>query len=48
MRAEWEREAKLSPMPVYNEVMTVSQMIDLVTFLQPHYKKLEVEYQLNP
>ena len=29
-----------SPMPVVNDVMTVTQLIDLVTFLQPHYKQL--------
>ena len=28
----------LSPMPEFNKVMTVEQMIDLVAFLQPHYK----------
>lgn len=29
-----------SPMPVVNDVMTVEQMIDLVTFLQPHYREV--------
>lgn len=29
-----------SPMPVVNDVMTVTQMVDLVTFLQPHYVQL--------
>lgn len=28
----------LSPMPEFNNVMTVAQMIDLVTFIQPYYK----------
>lgn len=28
----------LSRMKNYNEVMTVAQLIDLVTFLQPHYQ----------
>ena len=37
-------EGKLSPMPEFNENMTVSQLIDLVAFLQPHYKKLQTEY----
>jgi len=32
-----------SPMPEYNESMTVSQMINLVTFIQPHYQKLQPE-----
>ena len=31
-------EGKLSPMPEFNKVMTVEQMIDLVAFLQPHYR----------
>jgi sulfur-oxidizing protein SoxX len=30
--------ATLSPMGSYNHVMTVEQMVDLVAFLQPHYK----------
>jgi len=29
-----------SPMRGVNDIMTVTQMIDLVTFLQPHYKQL--------
>ncbi len=29
-----------SPMPEVNDTMTVRQMIDLVTFLQPRYKQL--------
>ena len=29
-----------SPMRVMNDQMTVTQLIDLVTFLQPHYKQL--------
>jgi sulfur-oxidizing protein SoxX len=33
--------AKLSPMPEFNQVMTVAQMIDLVAFLHPRYKKLD-------
>lgn len=33
--------AKLSPMPEFNSVMTVAQMIDLVAFLNPRYKKLD-------
>jgi hypothetical protein len=37
-------EGKLSPMPEFNENMTVAQLIDLVAFLQPHYKKLQTEY----
>ncbi len=33
--------AKLSPMPEFNQVMTVAQMIDLVAFLHPRYKRLD-------
>jgi L-cysteine S-thiosulfotransferase len=28
----------ISRMPVYNSLMTVEQLIDVVTYLQPHYK----------
>ena len=31
-----------SPMRVANDVMTVTQMVDLVTFLQPRYVKISV------
>jgi len=34
-------DEKISPMPEFNQVMTVEQMINLVAFLQPRYKKLE-------
>lgn len=27
-----------SRMPVYNEVMTVQELVDIVTFLQEHYE----------
>jgi hypothetical protein len=38
-------EAKLdSPMPSINETMTVAQMIDLVAFLQDHYKRTTPDY----
>lgn len=30
-----------SPMPDYNDVMTVSQLSDLVAFLQQHYQRVE-------
>ncbi|MGZ4974723.1 MAG: c-type cytochrome [Limisphaerales bacterium] len=33
--------SKLSPMPEYNSVMTVQQLVDIVTFLQSRYKKIE-------
>jgi hypothetical protein len=38
-------EAKLSPMPQFNHLITVEQMIDMVTFLQAHYKLVEPTYQ---
>lgn len=41
--------AKLSPMPEFNNVMTVAQMIDLVAFLHPRYKTLAPEpYYMPP
>ena len=33
-------EVKQSPMPVVNNTMTVQQLLDIVTFLQPHYREL--------
>lgn len=33
-----------SPMPLYNETMTVKQMTDIVTFLHSRYEKLAPEY----
>jgi mono/diheme cytochrome c family protein len=29
-----------SKMPIFNDVMTVTELVDLITFLQPHYKVL--------
>lgn len=40
IKKEWEVDGKLSPMPDFNHVMTVEQMIDLVAFTQSHYKQL--------
>lgn len=37
------RGAKLSPMPNFNDTMTVSQMIDLVAFLQSRYELIHSE-----
>jgi sulfur-oxidizing protein SoxX len=34
-------EEPKSPMKVYNDVMTVSQLIDIVTFLQEHYRRIK-------
>jgi len=36
-----------SPMRVLNDQMTVTQLIDLVTFLQPHYKQLPPPIDLH-
>jgi L-cysteine S-thiosulfotransferase len=33
-------EGQLSPMPQFNHVMTVQQMIDLTDFLHAHYEKM--------
>lgn len=35
----WEMET--SPMPAVNDAMTVRQMLDIVTSLQPHYRMIE-------
>ena len=37
-------EVKQSPMPSVNDTMTVQQLLDIVTFLQPHYHSLEPLY----
>ena len=37
-------EVKQSPMPTVNDTMTVQQLLDIVTFLQPHYHRLEPLY----
>jgi len=46
------KKMKESPMPGVNDVMTVQEMIDLVTFLQPRYRVLaplyEGDYRLIP
>ena len=41
--ADQIKEGKLSPMPEFNHLMTVQQMIDLVAFLQSRYSKLVIE-----
>lgn len=41
-----ELKAANSPMPQFNRDMTVEQMIDLVAFLQPRFKKIEVDYMI--
>ena len=41
LQGRWEEQSGLSPMPDFSDSMTVRQMIDLVTFLQPRYTKLE-------
>ena len=38
---------KISPMPEFNEVMTVAQLVHLVSFLQPHYTLLEPVYSYH-
>jgi mono/diheme cytochrome c family protein len=41
-------DGKLSPMPEFNNVMTVAQMIDLVAFLQPRYRLVEPKQGYYP
>ncbi|MEY4940413.1 MAG: hypothetical protein RIQ93_2148 [Verrucomicrobiota bacterium] len=40
MRSREAVKAGKSPMPEVNDIMTVQEMVDLVTFLQPQYKQL--------
>jgi mono/diheme cytochrome c family protein len=47
-KKEQLKDSKLSPMPEFNDVMTVRQMIDLVAFLQSRYRKLVIEYPAYP
>jgi mono/diheme cytochrome c family protein len=47
LHREW-MAGKLSPMPQFNHTMTVEQMTDLVTFLQPRYKQLAPLYSDYP
>lgn len=37
------KEGKISPMPDFNRMMTVQQVIDLVAFLQPRYRLMMPE-----
>lgn len=37
-------ESGVSKMRNYNDVMTVTELVDLVTYLQPHYKVKPYEY----
>jgi len=38
-------ESGVSKMTVYNDVMTVGQLTDLVVFLQPHYNVIAPQYR---
>ncbi len=40
-----ERKDAQSPMPVFNDVITVTQLIDLAAFLHSHYEMYSPEYQ---
>ncbi|MCB1062483.1 MAG: cytochrome C [Verrucomicrobiae bacterium] len=42
--ADDQSRAKASPMPPFNESMTVRQLIDIVTFLHSRYEKLSPEF----
>jgi len=41
----FSRRVPLSPMPEVNEKLSVAQLVDLVTFLQPRYRKIVPLYQ---
>lgn len=43
-KKEWEIDSKMSPMPDFNRMMTVEQMIDIVAFLQSKYTQLAPLY----
>ena len=43
--AAFSRRVPLSPMPAVNDKLSVAQMVDLVTFLQPRYRKIVPLYQ---
>lgn len=36
-----------SPMPQINDVMTVKQLVDLVAFIQPRYRRLDPLYEVD-
>jgi hypothetical protein len=46
VKKDWEVDGKLSPMPDFNRVMTVEQMIDMVSFLQSRYVELTPLYTM--
>jgi len=39
---------ELSPMPQFNETMTINQMINIVTFLHSRYKERPTDYEFYP
>ena len=41
---ETERKVVISPMPYYGDVMTIAEMIDLVSFLHAQYSKLQPDF----
>jgi len=43
-KKEQIKDGKLSPMPEFNETMTVRQLIDLVAFLQSRYQELAPDF----
>jgi len=48
--AQWANydENKESIMPNYNDVLTVSELIDLVAYIQPHYQVTPWPYTVYP
>ena len=46
-KKEQLKDGKLSPMPEFNDSMTVRQMIDIVAFLQSRYKQIESDYNYS-
>jgi hypothetical protein len=44
---ELAKDGKISPMPGFNDRMTVKELIDLVTFVQSRYELAERDYSWN-
>jgi hypothetical protein len=40
--------APQTPMPTLNETMTVAELVNLIVFLQPHYRELQPLYEPAP
>lgn len=48
LEKEKREKTKLTPMPNFNNTMTVQQLIDLVAFLHDQYQKTDPQYDEYP